>query len=213
MSAPHGLFWTRSRFLGAALLAFVAGWLFAAVSSAATCGNGIVESPETCDDGALIAGDGCSATCALEPNTCIDDVTNVTNNCTANDVQLGLIVEVQQSDGCDFPGDTAQVQLQGALRATSAERYDIGIFIALDGGTARTGVCHHNYLPSSGSATYVPGAPGIGNGPGPFYDAEVSEDAADDCGDLLQGVDNYYDLQDHDFDGTPQTLTIQPSTG
>jgi cysteine-rich repeat protein len=30
------------------------------------CGDGVIESPETCDDGNVIAGDGCSATCQLE---------------------------------------------------------------------------------------------------------------------------------------------------
>jgi fibro-slime domain-containing protein len=32
-----------------------------------TCGNGDVESSEACDDGNLRSGDGCSATCAVEP--------------------------------------------------------------------------------------------------------------------------------------------------
>jgi cysteine-rich repeat protein len=35
--------------------------------SPATCGNGVIEQPETCDDGNTTAGDGCSATCTLEP--------------------------------------------------------------------------------------------------------------------------------------------------
>ena len=37
------------------------------------CGNGIVEPSEECDDGNLLAGDGCSPTCTLEgcdPSTC-----------------------------------------------------------------------------------------------------------------------------------------------
>ena len=33
----------------------------------ATCGNGVLESPEQCDDGNMTAGDGCSPTCTLEP--------------------------------------------------------------------------------------------------------------------------------------------------
>lgn len=33
----------------------------------AVCANGVVESPETCDDGNLINSDGCSNTCAVEP--------------------------------------------------------------------------------------------------------------------------------------------------
>ena len=31
-----------------------------------TCGNGVVEAPETCDDGDLDNGDGCSSTCGVE---------------------------------------------------------------------------------------------------------------------------------------------------
>ena len=33
-----------------------------------TCGNGIVESPEQCDDGNLVGGDGCSLACQIEAN-------------------------------------------------------------------------------------------------------------------------------------------------
>ncbi|HLC76243.1 MAG TPA: DUF4215 domain-containing protein [Candidatus Peribacterales bacterium] len=33
---------------------------------AASCGNGILEAPETCDDGNMIDGDGCSAACLIE---------------------------------------------------------------------------------------------------------------------------------------------------
>lgn len=32
-----------------------------------TCGDSVVSPPETCDDGNLVAGDGCSASCTLEP--------------------------------------------------------------------------------------------------------------------------------------------------
>ncbi len=35
--------------------------------TAATCGNGVIETPEQCDDGNTNDGDGCSATCSLEP--------------------------------------------------------------------------------------------------------------------------------------------------
>src|SRR5262245_3535756 len=196
----------------AALVGLLGGWFIFAAQPvlAAVCGNGIVESPEACDDGGTVAGDGCSATCTLEANTCIDDVTGkqAPNNCTANDVQLGLIADVQNSDGCDFPGDTAQVKLQAGLRATSANRWDIGIFVALDGGTARTGACHHNYLPPplAGLGSYNPGSTGVGNGPGPFYNNE-----GDTCGDLQQGVDTFYDLRRYPSftTGDLQTLTIK----
>jgi cysteine-rich repeat protein len=40
----------------------------------ASCGNGEVESDEACDDGNLVDGDGCSASCTVEPGwTCTDE--------------------------------------------------------------------------------------------------------------------------------------------
>ena len=38
-----------------------------AVNGASLCGNATVETGEQCDDGNLTAGDGCSATCTIEP--------------------------------------------------------------------------------------------------------------------------------------------------
>ena len=52
--------------------------------------NGILEPGEECDDGNLVNEDGCNNFCGL--GTCVDDLTGVTNNCTANDVILGLLV-------------------------------------------------------------------------------------------------------------------------
>lgn len=40
--------------------------------STAFCGNGVAEPPEACDDGNTAAGDGCSATCTLEPGGVIE---------------------------------------------------------------------------------------------------------------------------------------------
>src|SRR5207244_10963661 len=36
-----------------------------------TCGDGVVESPEECDDGDTTSGDGCSATCQLESTAAV----------------------------------------------------------------------------------------------------------------------------------------------
>ena len=52
----------RSSLLFAMMLAL-------ATSAHALCGNGVVEPPETCDDGNFVPGDGCSPACQLEvPN-------------------------------------------------------------------------------------------------------------------------------------------------
>src|SRR5262245_13369700 len=48
-------------------LALVAGAVSPAAAGApAVCGNGVIEPPETCDDGNVVAGDGCSALCQIE---------------------------------------------------------------------------------------------------------------------------------------------------
>lgn len=63
----------------------------------AVCGNGIISTPEACDDGALTDGDGCSSTCTVEsgyvctgsPSSChvvtAPTVTAPANGSTTND--------------------------------------------------------------------------------------------------------------------------------
>ncbi len=183
----------------------------------AVCGDGIPDFDEVCDDGNLINGDGCNSICQLESNSCIDDVTGRTNVCTANDVRIALILN--QTDAACELGTTIELDLIAELEATSSERWDIGMFIALDGGDARTGLCHQQALPPplDVAGSYEPGSltlnpdgsintfiPG-----GPFYDGEDAEDPADMCGDLEQGVFTYYQFpysltvpcEDNDGDG------------
>jgi cysteine-rich repeat protein len=45
---------------------------FTHLCSSAACGNGVTEPGEQCDDGNIVNGDGCSATCQYETNTCSD---------------------------------------------------------------------------------------------------------------------------------------------
>ncbi|TFH41409.1 MAG: hypothetical protein E4G94_07990, partial [ANME-2 cluster archaeon] len=122
--------------------------------------------------------------------TCIDDVTGVNNVCTANDVGLGTFYRVGGPTDC-LSGETIQVQLQAEMISTAADRYDIGLFIAEDGGNARTGTCYKDYLPPplADLSTYDPGAAYPASGGGPFYDAE-----SDFCGDLTQGVSTFRDV-------------------
>ena len=59
-----------------------------------TCGNGLIEVGETCDDGNTSNNDGCSSVCGIEngwqcsgePSVCtdIDECTRGTDNCAAN---------------------------------------------------------------------------------------------------------------------------------
>ena len=78
-------------------------------------------------------------------DNCIDDVSGRINECTANDVRIALILN-QENTECTV-GEDFEVNLLAELEATSNERWDIGMFVALDGGTARTGICYRDYLP------------------------------------------------------------------
>ncbi|MDH3404385.1 MAG: hypothetical protein OEP45_12260, partial [Acidobacteriota bacterium] len=213
-------------------------------SAHAVCGNGSIDFDEVCDDGNTADGDGCSSICQLEANSCIDDVTERSNNCTANDVRIALVLN--RTDAACELGTTIDLNLIAELEATAAERWDIGMFIALDGGTARTGLCRQRALPpplapdlpSCEGSCSVSGAvcvkdedcpgfvpfPGAGEtctggynpgtvflnpdgtialpfeSGGPFYDGECSEDPADLCGDLEQGVTTFYEF--------PSPLTV-----
>ncbi|MDH3592622.1 MAG: hypothetical protein OER88_12125, partial [Planctomycetota bacterium] len=153
--------------------------------------------------------------------TCIDDVTGVSNVCTANDVQLSNLEVLNPPALCTI-GEPISIDLVGEFISTAAERFDIGVFIALDGGDARSGDCHRDWLPPplapdlpacegscSISATacfkdadcpageactggYNPGTTSTDGGP--YYDAECSEDPGDLCGDLEQGVPSYREI-------------------
>jgi len=124
--------------------------------------------------------------------SCIDDVTDFDVVCAASDVGLSEFINVTGELTCT-PGELITVNLRLRAESTSKERYDIGLFVALDGGDARTGTCQHDFLPPplEAAGSYNPGSPDAGGGP--FYNGEP-EDALDACGDLEQGVPVYYDL-------------------
>ena len=63
--------------------------------SSAVCGDGVVMLPETCDDGNTASGDGCSATCKVEPGS---QCTGTPSICTATVCGNGLI---EAGEGCD----------------------------------------------------------------------------------------------------------------
>ena len=80
--------------------------------------------------------------------TCVNDVTDRENNCTANDVSIAAVDLLPDSADvvCRSPQDTVTVHLRGRLMSTANERFDIGIFVAKDGGSAFSGQCAHDYL-------------------------------------------------------------------
>lgn len=53
------------------------------------CGNGVIEAPETCDDGNTTAGDGCSATCQLESCLALGAACSASMECCSNNCDVG----------------------------------------------------------------------------------------------------------------------------
>jgi hypothetical protein len=123
------------------------------------------------------------APCAARAQTCAADLSDGNLNCMANDVSIARVTVLQIAHPCSGPGDTATVNLQLELLATAKTRYDVGLFVATDGGDAYTGTCVHTIL------TPVSTTPNPTSATGPFLDAD-----GDACGDLAQGVTTFYDL-------------------
>jgi cysteine-rich repeat protein len=76
------------------------------------CGDGTVTTPETCDDGDVIAGDGCSAACATETGwTCTGQPSVCTTIC-GDDILAGAEAcddgNTSDGDGCSA---TCQIEL------------------------------------------------------------------------------------------------------
>lgn len=75
------------------------------------CGNGIIEPPETCDDGNMLDGDGCSSCCQDEVPRIAGDA-NGDGMVTAEDVRF-LITEIFDGDG-DQVGQVSGGNFRGA---------------------------------------------------------------------------------------------------
>ncbi|MAD60669.1 MAG: hypothetical protein CMH49_04020 [Myxococcales bacterium] len=65
----------------------IAGEMNAGNSSGLLCGDGIIGLGETCDDGNQRDGDGCSAACQVEDNSCTDDPLEPNNDLISSSLQ------------------------------------------------------------------------------------------------------------------------------
>ncbi len=82
-----------------------------------TCGNGTVAGSEVCDDGNIVAGDGCSASCGLEPG-------------------YGCAVDAGSDGTCDTGGMGSVVPVCGDGIVIATEICDDGNTISGDGCSA-----------------------------------------------------------------------------
>src|SRR3989344_2779721 len=93
----------------------------------ALCGNRVVESPETCDDGNTINGDGCSSTCQVEPAACGNNRLETGEQCDDGNTT--------NWDGCSSTCQT-EVPICGNNHRESGEQCDDGNTTNGDGCSA-----------------------------------------------------------------------------
>lgn len=114
--------------------------------------------------------------------------------CSGQDVRITGITSLAILEDCPT-GDPSTAEASLKLRiAAFQNRYDIGLFLSLNGNSAVSGTqCLHDYLepPLATSPTYNDsdgnGRPDLSGGP--WLNAEPFE-PADDCGDIASGTDD-----------------------
>jgi hypothetical protein len=119
------------------------------------------------------------------PSGCMGDVCGVSSPCSASDVKVAAITTFGVVDYCTpAPNDTGVYYFLAEFIAGSSTRYDPGIWIATDGGDAKTGACYSDYLTPTLTATYAPPWE-------PYWDAEDTPGTGDECGDIGGGQTVY----------------------
>ncbi|MBI2378197.1 MAG: DVUA0089 family protein [Deltaproteobacteria bacterium] len=123
------------------------------------CGNGLVEAPESCDDGNLVSGDGCSTTCAFE----------------------GL-VEVEPNDSTATANDSTLtgaglVSIAGTLPGGSSDRDFFRLVVATN-----LNLVAHTYSQPGDPASVCPPGAGLDTAIGIYNSAGTRLDRNDDAG-------------------------------
>jgi uncharacterized repeat protein (TIGR01451 family) len=121
------------------------------------------------------------------------------SGCTANDVNFGTFFAIVD-DGCTGPNDTFTAIVKTQIVGTANQRYDVGLWLNLNGASAITdngaNACFRQTL-----SPVTVGQPDLTSGNGPFRELEEGA-KADACGDLAQGELNVITLNS----GQPLTL-------
>lgn len=141
-------------------------------------------------DGVL---DGADSDCL-----CLRQASNLPNApCTAGDISIAYTAAPVVSDGCiNSSDDTIVATLTAAVTAHTPQRYDIGMWLLLSGGSALDGtLCTRQILQEVAT---VGGTPDRASGTGPYLNLD-----ADRCGDELNGNTSTYIF--------PFTATLQCS--
>jgi len=160
--------------------------------------------------GLLVSLSLTSSFAAETGSVCVRDYTPG-RTCSGSDVAITALEPVTILEDCASgdPG-TAEAVFDLWVSAGGSSCYDIGLFLALDGGSALSGGnCLHDYLepPLATSPTYGDadgdGVPDILHGP--WWNAEPF-DPVDDCGDIAAGTDSIKTLISFRFACADSTL-------
>jgi len=93
-------------------------------SSAGTCGNGIVEGLEQCDNDTSVPGDGCSATCQRDPGWICSGSPSVCQTLCGDHVRAGTEQcddgDVSSDDGCS---DTCQIETTSSFSSAASSAF------------------------------------------------------------------------------------------
>lgn len=151
------------------------------------------------------------------PSTFCDPGRNGFGNCVSKDIKLAQAQYVSGPKSCEI-GKTVTLTFAVQWIATSFERYDVSVYVAMDGGNAMTGSCYGAILHRPSGANAWPndrcgganptdlclgGAPnqiGTGTQPstsnGPYLEVSTP---LDQCHDLSQGQLTWQTLDDVPF--------------
>jgi cysteine-rich repeat protein len=118
------------------------------------CGNGVIEVGETCDDGNMVNGDGCSSTCQTEGGgaCAIDSQCNDNNPCTMDLCVAGACVFSAQANGsaCNDrnPCTTGDACVDGACTGGTPVICNDGLVCTIDSCDPGTGTCNYATIPN-----------------------------------------------------------------
>lgn len=136
---------------------------------------------------------------------CIENEYGGALGCTSQDVKIASFDLLQIVDGCTGPSDYATVQLRANLLVGAQTRYDVGFWLALDGGAARTGSCFKEWLtPVKAPQGTDPVGAELTSGFGPFLNSD-----GDVCGDAKATYGQFDRLCSTSADSTvPQNVLL-----
>ncbi len=114
-----------------------------------TCGNGVVDGDDACDDGNAVAGDCCSTSCTFENGSCASDG----NPCTTDHCAAGACTHPPTVAGTICPSDGMRCtsDVCDGTGACSHPPAPAGTFCGADGSPCTADVCD-----SAGACTHGP---------------------------------------------------------